>query len=176
MGYIKTEMKKALVSAAILVSTTASATIMEQTFTMTGDHGESGTGHFTWDNSVVPDGTPLNDSSSSISPNVLSIDITISGGNIAGGTTHFTKADCSGAYLYVTPDFTNDINFWCDNGSNTLYGVEVYTNELNLGVSTLTFAPGTTAPAVAVPLFGPLGSALLAGIFGFFGLRKIKRA
>jgi hypothetical protein len=135
-------LRRTLLAIGLFSSSIALATVQEHAFQITGNNGETGTGTFTWDDIVVPDGSQLN-----LSSNVLSIFIKISGGNVVGGTTTFTKTDCVGAELSLTPNFTEDINFWCNNGSNDLRGVDFYSNELNFGASTLTFSPGTTGLA-----------------------------
>jgi hypothetical protein len=140
-----------LTLSSLLSAATASAAIQQHTFSISGNNGETGSGTFTWDDSVVPNGSSLANDSSSLPAEVLTISINMSGGNTAGGSTTFTRAVCTGAYLHNTPDFTVDINFWCDNGTNSLYGVDPYTNDLNGGVSTLTFTPGTTAPVAVAP-------------------------
>ncbi len=172
----------ALISAALLLSSTPSlAAIQEQTFSITGDNGESRSGTFTWDDTVVPDGSILNSDTLTLSANVLSVNITITGGNVVGGSTTFTRADCYGAYLELTPDFTTDINWWCTNGSNILRGRGPNENRLNMGQSILTFTPGTTATVttattvVEVPTSSGGLLAIMAGITGLLGLLRIKR-
>ncbi|MFV0680153.1 IPTL-CTERM sorting domain-containing protein [Ottowia sp.] len=163
--------QRRLLAAALLLTAlagTASAAVLQHTFNISGDGGETGTGTFTWDDTVVPSGSALNLNSTSISANVLSISISISGGNAVGGSTQFTKADCTGAILDSAPDFTADINFWCNNGTNTLSGIAPSVNDFN-GVSQLTFTSGTTAPlaasaAVPVPSMHPWGLGLMAGL------------
>lgn len=154
---------KIILSFSIFVSSLTMAAIQEHTFSISGNNGETGTGSFTWDDATVPNGSTLADFDYPSA--LLSVSITISGGNIVGGSTSFSRADCSEAVLQNTPNFAQDINFWCDNGSNTLEGVEVYTNDLNTGgngaVSTLTFSPGSTrAYATAVPTMSAYGLAL----------------
>jgi len=164
----------------LLSAATASAAIQQHTFSISGNNGETGSGTFTWDDSVVPNGSALaNGGSLSLPAEVLTISINISGGNTAGGSTTFTRADCTGAYLQNTPDFTLDINFWCNNGTNSLNGVEVYTNELNGGVSILTLTPGTTAPvAVAptsIPTLSEWGMILLSSLLALGTIITLRR-
>ncbi|MBE9538301.1 MAG: IPTL-CTERM sorting domain-containing protein [Proteobacteria bacterium] len=140
--------KQCLFAVLLSASSMAMATIQEHTFSISGDNGETGTGSFTWDDAVVPDGSEL--AGFDMPAELLSISITISGGNVVGGSTSFVRGDCTQAVLQLTPNFINDINFWCDNGTNAIEGVETYSNILNSGsdgFSRLTFAPGTTAPA-----------------------------
>lgn len=139
---------RTLLAIGLFSSSIALAAVQEHAFHITGNNGETGTGTFTWNDDVVPDGSDLNYSASTISSNLLSISIEISGGNVVGGTTTFTKTDCVGAALTQTPDFIYDINFWCDNGFNSLVGVDPYTNNFNSGASVLTFSPGTTGLAI----------------------------
>lgn len=137
------------------------AAILTHTFTISGDNGETGSGTFTWDDSAVSNGSAVSSSLADLG-NIISLRIEISGGNVIAGPSVFTNADCAGAYLEDSPDFTTDINFNCNNGVNTLSGAADNTNYLNdtvdfgaglrrpvLGASssTLTFSPGTTASA-----------------------------
>ena len=126
----------------------AMAAVQEHTFTITGETGETGTGSFTWDDSVVPDGSSLNGLSHILSPNVLSIHIEISGGSIVGGPIVFQRENCGGAILRNTPNFSDEINFWCFNSPYHLEGVDASYAYVNGGPSTLglTFSPGVTTP------------------------------
>lgn len=160
-------------------SALASAAIQQHTFPITGSGGETGMGRFTWDDAVISSGA-LNENTSSLDAELLSINITISGGSVIGGTTSFTRADCSGAVLQYVPSFTTDINFWCNNGTNSLEGVFFYTNALNGEGSTLTFAPGTTAPVVAmaaqpVPTLSQWGMLMLASLMAMGGFVALRR-
>jgi hypothetical protein len=132
-------------------SSIAVAAIQQHTFQISGNNGETGSGTFTWDDAVVPNGTALADFSYPVE--LLSVSINISGGNVVGGSTNFTRADCTEAVLQNTPTFKQDINFWCDNGSNRLEGVEVFTNQLNGGqngaASTLSFNTPTSVPTMS---------------------------
>jgi len=141
-------------AATLILAGGASAAVRQHTFSISGDNGETGTGSFTWDDAVVANGTALNTDTSSLSANLLTVNITVSGGNVVGGTASFTKATCQGAYLQDTPNFASDINFWCDNGTNSLFGVIFYTNALNQSgtTSTLTFTPGATVVVSTQPV------------------------
>ncbi len=171
---------RTLAAATLLVlfsSSSALAAIQQHTFTITGDNGETGSGTFSWDDTAVPDGTPLNTDTFTLSGNVLAVNITISGGNVVGGSTTFTRADCQGAFLQDTPDFVLDINWWCDNGSNQLFGANFFTNELNGGTSELIFTPGATAPATVseVPTLPFWLLSAMAAFLGLSGLRYVQR-
>jgi hypothetical protein len=166
----------------------AHAGVLTHTFSISGDNGETGSGTFVWNDDTVNSETPVSNSLSDIG-DVLSLSIEISGGNVIGGSTRFTQADCVGAFLLDSPDFTTDINFFCNNGINTLAGISENTNFLNdtadfgaglippvLGPasSTLTLSPGQTVPdqsnrAATVPVspwWSLLGMALLIALFG----------
>lgn len=125
-----------------LAALTASATIQQHTFTIAGNNGETGIGTFTWDDAVVANGSDLSLWDDGLSPNVLSINITVSGGNVVGGSTTFTKANCTRAYLQKTPDFRQKIAFGCDNGTNQLTPLNFFGNYLNVPSSELTYTPG----------------------------------
>ncbi len=139
-------MNKLLKSTALLASlfcaTSSYAAIQSHTFSVTGDNGESGTGTFTWDDTVVPNGSTLS------TANMLSLTYTITGGNVSGGSVTYTLADCSFAIAEPTPSFTSDINFECNLPGNVLSAIPTFTASLN--GSTLTLSPGTTTPAAPV--------------------------
>lgn len=166
-----------LAAGSLLFAATASAAIQQHTFSVSGNNGETGSGSFTWDDSVVPNGSALATNDLSLPAELLTISINISGGNTVGGSTTFTRADCTGAYLRNTPDFTTDINFWCDNGTNSLDGVWYYSNELNGGVSNLTFAPGATAPVAptSVPTLSEWGMILLSSLLALGTVLTLRR-
>ncbi len=129
----------------------AMATIQQHTFTITGDTGETGTGSFTWDDATVPDGSVLNDHPLNMSPNVLSIHIEISGGSITGAPIVFDTPDCGGAVLKNTPNFSEDVGFWCSNGPYQLEVADPFYAFVQGGPSAIgvTFSQGVT---VAVPI------------------------
>lgn len=167
-----------LAAGSLLFAASASAAIQQHTFSISGNNGETGSGSFTWDDSVVPNGSALaNDGSMSLPAEVLTISINISGGNTVGGSATFTRADCTGAYLQNTPNFTSDINFWCNNGTNILVGVDPYTNLLNGGPSVLTFTPGATAPVTptSVPTLSEWGMILLSSLLALGTIFTLRR-
>lgn len=169
-----------LVLAAALASVSTLAAIQMHSFTVSGDNGETGSGFFTYDDQTVLDGDQIGDLENTTG-DLLSLELTISGGNVVGGQTAFTLSDCFGAIMEVAPEFVDDINLWCDNGSNSLRGVEEFTNEFNDGDSTLTFVPGASSPAPAqpstpVPALPMGGLVILAGLAGLFGARKLRKA
>ena len=146
----------------LVLPTAAHAVIQTHTFSISGDNGETGSGQFTWDDDVVADGSPVANSLADTGA-VLTLNIQISGGNVIGGSTTFTLADCVGAFLENAPDFGADINFVCNNAVNSLSGFSPYVNYMNdtddqgVGVrppalgpnsSTLTFTPGSTVPSL----------------------------
>jgi hypothetical protein len=163
----------------LMSAATASAAIQQHTFSISGSNGETGSGTFTWNDSVVPNGSALANDSASLPAELLTISISISGGNVIGGSTTFTLADCYGAYLQNTPDFTTDINFWCDNGPNRLVGFEPYLNELTSGPTTLTFTPGTTAPVTvaptSIPTLSEWGMILLSSLLALGTILTLRR-
>jgi hypothetical protein len=149
------EFQKVILVLSLFASSLTMAEVQQHNFSISGDNGENGSGTFTWDDVTVPSGSVLD------FPDILSISITVSGGNVIGGTTNFTKTDCTNGFAIDTPDFSSDINFWCDNRVNAIEGVEVYTNELNRGPSILTFTPGTLPPAsTAIPTISTNGLVL----------------
>ena len=163
-----------LAAGSLFFAATASAAIQQHTFSISGNNGETGSGSFTWDDSVVPNGSALASDSLSLPAELLTISINISGGNTVGGSTTFTRADCTGAYLRNTPSFIQDINFWCDNGTNSLFGVEVYTNELNGGASVLTFTPGAVAPT-SIPTLSEWGMIFLSSLLVLGAILTLRR-
>lgn len=154
-------------------SALASAAIQQHTFSITGNGGETGSGSFTWDDAAISSGA-LNTDSGTLDAKLLSINITISGGNVNGGTTSFTRANCTGAYLQDVPSFTSDINFWCDNGTNSLSGVDPFTNVMNGEGSILTFSPAV-AMAQPVPTLSQWGMLMLTSLMAMGGLLTLRR-
>jgi len=148
---------------ALMLAGGASAAIQQHTFSITGNNGETGTGTFTWDDAVVANGNAL-----IFGVNVLTVNISVSGGNVVGGATSFALADCTDAILDNTPNFGFDINFWCSNATNSLFGVAPYSNVLNQNgtSSTLTFAPVSTSSAVvkSVPTLSEWAMILTASL------------
>ncbi|MFK7977796.1 MAG: hypothetical protein AB8C02_16820 [Halioglobus sp.] len=153
-------------------SSLALAVIQQHSFTLTGNNGETGNGQITWDDVVVPDGNVLN------TVDVISVVISLTGGNVVGGSTSFTLADCTFASGTNTPDFAIDLNFECDDGTNDLFPNANYSTLLNGGPSTITFTPGATVPFVAdasrIPTASGYALALL--IFGLMliGVRAVR--
>ncbi|WP_020209167.1 hypothetical protein [Gilvimarinus chinensis] len=137
----------------ILVLPAAHAAIQTHSFTITGSNGESGSGSFTWDDTVVANGNPLS------LGDIISLTMTISGGNIVGSPTTYSLTDCMGATLENTPDFTASLNWNCYNGQNQLAAQGAFSNELNFGASSITFAAGTTSSAApATPAALPVNT------------------
>lgn len=170
-------------AACVAGASSANAGLLTHSFSISGDNGETGSGNFVWDDDTVINGAPVSASLSNIG-DLLSLNIELSGGNVIGGSTVFTEVDCVGAFLLDSPDFTTDINFFCNNGVNTLAGISENTNFLNdtadfgaglippvLGPSssTLSLSPGQTLPvqtnrAATVPA-SPWWSLLGLGLF-----------
>lgn len=183
-------MKKSLASlslalVAVSISISVSAAIQQHSFTITGDNGETGTGNFTWDDETVSDGSRVGATGASGTGNILSLTMTIAGGNvfadgfIPGSTITFTLADCSLITADRSPDFQEELNFDCESedGLNYLFPVGSSTANLNETATTLTFSPGATTsaqPATPVPVLPFFGLMALASFLGVLGLRKLK--
>ncbi|MBK6654514.1 IPTL-CTERM sorting domain-containing protein [Zoogloea sp.] len=59
-----------------------------------------------------------------------------------------------------TPNFSSDLNFWCNNGTTSFFRLPA-----SYGASTLTWAPGTTtATTTSVPTLNEWGMILLSGL------------
>lgn len=157
-----------LAAGSLLFAATASAAIQQHTFSISGTGGETGSGSFTWDDSVVLNGNALPFSE------VLTISINISGGATVGGSTAFTRANCTDAILTNTPDFTTDINFWCDNGTNVLTAIDPYTNALNENSAFLTFTPAPVAPT-SVPTLSEWGMISLSSLLALGTILTLRR-
>ena len=141
-----------LVLAVALASASSLAAIQIHSFTVSGNNGETGSGFFTYDDQTVLNGDPVADGGPSGTGDMLSLELTILGGNIVGGQTVFTLSDCSDAYARFAPDFVDELNFSCNNGSNDVFGFQPFTADLNCvgGCGdTVTFLPGTTYPALS---------------------------
>ena len=163
---------KLVLACSVFVSSLTVAAIREHTFSISGDNGETGTGSFTWDDGFVSNGDELE------LGDLLSLSIGISGGTVIGGSTNFSLSDCDDAILWDTPTFTGDINFWCDNGVNSLFGVAPNTNELNAdefdGTSTLTFAPVSTSAAASVPTMSAYGLVMTVLMLCVAAVRRLR--
>ena len=152
---------KILILLSIVVSISQAA-IQRHDFTLAGDGGETGSGFFTWDDIVTPDGNQLT------FVNIQSMSLTINGGNVAGAgsTVTFTKAECTDALLHITPTFLTDINFQCTDGTDSITPTIFYNADLNLATSIITFTPGANAP------ISPLAYIVLALGVLFIGVRQ----
>lgn len=170
---------------AVLTSGAVSAAIQQHSFAITGDNGESGTGSFTWDDETVPVGSSVGSTGVSGTGAILSLTMTISGGNVfadgfvPGSTITFTLADCSLATADLSPDFQEQLNFDCESedGLNYIFPVGSSIANLNETATTLTFTPGTTSsanPATSVPTLPFYGLMALGSLLGLLGLRKLK--
>jgi len=156
----------------LLVATGAYAGIRKHNFTVSGPGGITGSGYFTYDDTVVANGQPVSDGATD---NSIYYEFTIVGG-IAGSGVTFTKADCAGfPALQYAPDFTYDTNFFnCDNGAGfTGNGVWYYTFALSDGASSVDVTFANTSQAVPTLPLGALG--LLAGLLGWTGYRRLRR-
>ncbi len=133
----------------LLIVSDAFAIERRHSFTLTGTGGETGSGSFTWDDSVVTDGNPL--------PlgNLISGSLTVTGGATPGGTQTFLLADWTNVIFNNTPDFAGDLNIAANNGVATLTTLIPYTALASDGgawTTTLTFTPGATTRAGPVPV------------------------
>lgn len=155
----------------------ASAAVVQTTFSVSGPGGITGSGWFTYDNSVVGDGSPVADCGlgSCTFDNTIDYQFTITGG-IAGAGVTFTKADCSQyPSLFVAPNFKEDINFFsCDNGGGfSGDGVDPFTFELAVAggpTVDVTFATSTEkVPTLPLAALGPL-----AVLLGWVGYRRLR--
>jgi hypothetical protein len=134
-----------------LTAPLARAALVAHVFSITGSNGETGAGRFVYDDDLVSDGNPVANSLVDTG-DIVSLSIQISGGNVVGGSTSFELSDCVGAFLENSPDFGIDINFWCNNGVNSLSGRSENLNFLNDAAD---FGAG-----LVEPVLGPLSSEL----------------
>lgn len=157
--------------------------LQQHTFTLAGSNGETGSGSFTWDDTVVANGVEVSGSPADFG-NAISASFTISGGNVAGGSTTFSQANCNGAIFRVSPDFVVDINFFgCNDGTNSLDGSSPNFAFLN-GTSSITFTPGITStlgtpsPVASTPVPAlPIGALvlLILGVAGLGSRVRVRR-
>ena len=135
-----------------LLSLPALAAQQQYSFTVTGSSGETGSGTFVWDDSVIPDGGSLD----AATGDFLSFSVTIVGGNATGGSTTFDLADCtSGLTAAFTPLFGTQFTANCDNGIDSIAGTGArfvwdFTSAVS-ALSTITVVPGTTMPVPPSP-------------------------
>lgn len=141
--------RKIVFALLLSASSMAMATLQQHNFLLSGNNGERGMGHFTWDDAVMPDGGNL--SGVPMPAALLTLSITISGGNVVGGTTTFERSDCTYSILDSTPDFSIDMGFECNNGVNEISLFFVNSASLNKGLSVIDFEPGTTSPVAITP-------------------------
>mgnify|MGYP000854466892 FL=1 len=158
-----------------LLSLPALAAQQQYSFTVTGNNGETGSGTFIWDDSVIPDGGSLD----AATGDFLSFSVTIVGGNATGGSTTFDLASCTGLTAAFTPLFGTQFTADCDNGIDSIAGTGTrfvwdFTNAVSVR-STITVVPGTTTP---VPQQVPVASIwmLIAASLGlgFLARRRLR--
>ena len=170
--------RAALIGLTLVFSPGAFAALQTHTFTISGASGISGNGSITWDDAAHPTGSTL----AFGNPNgwLTSLTITLQGGPLSSPQS-FSLAQCTEAVLDATPTFSNDLNFWCDNGTASIHGEEVYFTVLTLPGSPdsdfdLTITPGTTRPAAqtvaAVPSLSSWPVAALAGLLALVAVRR----
>lgn len=154
----------------LLCASNAFAAVQQNNFTLTGTGGITGTGSITWDDTVIANGSFVNDLT-----NIISLNITMTGG-AAGAGQSYTKAQCSNVFFDTVPDFASGMTYWCDNGSLSFDASGPYTS--NAAGSTITWTPGVTTP-VAVPAPVPTLSewamitfAMLIAGFGIYQQRR----
>lgn len=174
--------------AAFHLSQPVSAAIQQHTFTITGNNGETGGGTITWDDTINPAGTLLDET------NIERFELSISGGNVIGGSDIFvvvpgTTNDCVIIVADATPDFSSSLAVDCGSANNIVDFNGAFTHTLraispSTALSTLTVTPGTTVtlpttptpspapmpvPALPIPLLG-----LLAVVTLGLGLRRLR--
>jgi len=168
------QLSRALIMTLILIPGLSLAATQQHSFTLTGNNGETGSGTFTWDDVANPDGTVLTISA------LQSASFTISGGNVASSPTTFTLADCTNFIGMLTPVFTSDLNWTCDNGDNAVEPDFANNASLNTNSSTITFSPGTTstvgsAQATSLPVNAPWALLLLTALVAAAGAITIRQ-
>jgi len=177
------ELQKVVLGLALCASSLALATVQQHTFSVSGTSGETGAGTFTWDDTMHPDGSTLSVG------DLLSLEISISGGNVLGGSDSFSLPDCTAGVLSNTPDFAIQLNFGCANGSNTFFATPSppqppYISNLVAfaGNSLLSWQPGSTSVVpnpppqpettpTAVPTMATWHLAVLCSLAGLIGWR-----
>lgn len=175
---MKKYLAPALLAAGLAMSSLTHAAIQSHSFTLTGSSGETGSGTFTWDDTVSPNGSFIRLGTGTM----LTLSFTVTGANVVGGTVTFTEADCTDSVGSLTPDFTSDINFFtCSAGGNTLDGIFPNTASFSgVGSSTITFTSGTTTPVAApaptsIPTMPFYGFVLTALGLGWVARRRLAK-
>jgi len=134
-----------------LLSLPALAAQQQYSFTVTGNNGETGSGTFIWDDSVIPDGGSLD----AATGDFLSFSVTIVGGNATGGSTTFDLASCTSLAASLTPTFITQFRANCFNGIDdisqtiTAFEWELFNDAGDF--STITVVSGTTMPVPPSP-------------------------
>ena len=160
----------------LLVSASSFAVVQQHTFSVSGDHGETGMGTFTWDDTTIPDGNELDQN------DMLSFYMSISGGNVNGSPAVFNKADCL-LLTANTPDFLlpDGLAITCIKGPNEIVSLSAPPSSISLLVgppsSTLTFIPQSTMPLVApsIPAMSVWGLGILAGLLSLTGFVRRRK-
>jgi hypothetical protein len=160
--------------ALLLIFSNTFATELRHRFTITGLGGETGSGSFTWDDTVVANGNPL------ALGNLISGTLTVTGGAVPGGSQTFELADWTDVIFTNTPDFAVDLNIQANNGVATLFPQFAYTALAQDGVAwvtTLTFTPGATTIAnpTPVPLLDGPALIFVVLLIALTGAWQIKR-
>jgi hypothetical protein len=134
----KTTFTIALSCISLLFTQNAIAVIQTQNFTVTDGANITGSGSFSFDDAGVSNG----DSIAFGDTIALTLTISEAGGPVVvtGGTQTFTLADCTNiSHQNFFPDFTNDLNYSCDNGTDE-FGI-ISPNQSRYDSATITFAP-----------------------------------
>jgi hypothetical protein len=170
-----TQLKKVII-VILLTSTWLFGAIKQHTFTVAGlTTGETGSGTVTWDDTVIVDGSSITWDPPT---NIISISLTITGGGTVGGTTTFTKGDCTSVNMQNFPDFTGDLAFRCDNGVHNL--VDLVSHLLIFNGQAMRVTPGTTVTVtptnstVAAPI-PPFAYVLLALFFSGASILRLRK-
>jgi hypothetical protein len=161
--------------ALLLIFSNTFATEFRHSFTITGLGGETGSGSFTWDDTVVANGNPL------ALGNIISGTLTVTGAAVPGGTQTFELADWTNVFFNLTPDFALQLVILADNGVATLIppttNYTVVAQDGAAWVTTLTFTPGATTIAnpTPVPLLDGPALIFVVLLIALTGAWQIKR-
>ncbi|WP_136680447.1 hypothetical protein [Neptunomonas sp. XY-337] len=173
-----TAFTRTVMLAPLFASSLVHGAVQSHSFTLLGNNGEVGSGSFTWDDVTVPNGGSVG------YDDLLSFSLTLNGGNVVGGSVTFEKVDCDDVLLLPAPDFTTSLNVsTCSKGGNSLMGETPLEGRLaGMGPSVISFYPGSTSlvntstsNAQSIPTLPFIGLALLGGMLGVSGTRKLQQ-
>jgi hypothetical protein len=168
-----TLLRRLAVAILLTAAMTTNAAIKQRFLQVTGTGGETGSGMFSWDDSVVPDGGTLTES------DLVALSITISGGAFATPQS-YDLSDCFYLRARPTPTFETQLTFTCNNGEENFIAFGADSNQSILGNSghVLTWTIGQPPPPVVqpIPSLSVWASLLMVALMVLLGTMRLRHA